>query len=208
MSKKIDVNQVQIKTANIEIKAITLNSKQMTLAVFKQLQQEGLIDPKTLQLYGIPWGVINYHPDKCSDANEHIHVMWQKGNELRRDIVYKQPCYAHWNMGDIYNALNDTVKDLEIIITKHIQKKQSSTGEYLYFISRYYVEWFKNTLKSVFLNSEDFVDSCIVDGILLKSVPIINETLTCEKEKLSIMGKPWTQLYSTLSNLDQLFIAI
>jgi hypothetical protein len=44
------------------------------------------------KLAGIPWGVVDYHPDKCGDDREHIHVVWQDNRELGR--VYIKPFLA------------------------------------------------------------------------------------------------------------------
>lgn len=85
---KINVSEAMVKTAAVEIKTLTISGKQVTLAVFRQLQEEALIDPKTCKLNGVPWGRVNYHPDQsCKDTGEHIHVVWQKGSELRRSCV-------------------------------------------------------------------------------------------------------------------------
>jgi hypothetical protein len=50
--RAIATAEASITTATIEVKTITLSNKQMTLSVFRQLQQEDLIDPDTLQLRG------------------------------------------------------------------------------------------------------------------------------------------------------------
>lgn len=85
--KSINVTDVTLKTATVEVKSLTLNNKQVTLAVFRQLKEETLIDAETCELRGTPWGVVNYHPDRCADEPPHLHVVWQKGAELRRALV-------------------------------------------------------------------------------------------------------------------------
>lgn len=78
----------QITTAAVEIKALTVNGKQVTLAVFRQLYNEPLYDHLTWRAVGTPWCRVNYHPDKCErDTIAHEHVVWQKGDELRRARV-------------------------------------------------------------------------------------------------------------------------
>ncbi|MET8162263.1 hypothetical protein ABZT47_38390 [Sphaerisporangium sp. NPDC005289] len=75
----------EITTATVEIKALTVNGKQVTLAVFRQLYEEPLYDSRTWQSFGTPWCRVNYHPDRCDrDPVAHEHVVWQKGDELRR----------------------------------------------------------------------------------------------------------------------------
>ncbi|MCZ4516849.1 hypothetical protein O3Q52_53880, partial [Streptomyces sp. ActVer] len=69
-----------------EVKTLTISGKQVTLAVFRQLREEPLI-AKDGTIGGTLWGTVNYHPDKCADDREHLHVVWQQGNELRRSSV-------------------------------------------------------------------------------------------------------------------------
>jgi len=86
---KIDANLAVIKTAQVEIKALTVGGKQVTLAVFRQLDQKVIIDYETQKLNGVAWGRFNYHPDKCGDSSEHLHIVWQQGNQLFRDSIKK-----------------------------------------------------------------------------------------------------------------------
>lgn len=87
MLRAITTQEATVKTATVEIKTLTISGKQMTLAVFRQLQEEVLLDRETLQLCGIPWGRVNYHPDCKEIEDAHLHVVWQKGGELRRSCV-------------------------------------------------------------------------------------------------------------------------
>jgi hypothetical protein len=89
-TKVINIHDAKIKTVNVGIKAMTINDRQVTLAVFRQLVEERLIHNDG-SLAGLPWGFVNYHPDGCKDErHEHRHVVWQKGDELRRAVVYTQ----------------------------------------------------------------------------------------------------------------------
>lgn len=90
MTQTLTVLNAEIKTANVEIKAIMVNHKQVTLSVFRQVQRESLIDEDCNTFNGIPWGTVNYFwpgNEKFSDGELYLHVLWQKGNELRRDLV-------------------------------------------------------------------------------------------------------------------------
>lgn len=88
MAKQLTTQNATITTAAVELKTLTVSGKQVTLAVFRQLREEPLIaDDGTLN--GVPWGTVNYHPDKCGDEASHWHVVWQRGSELRRSHVDK-----------------------------------------------------------------------------------------------------------------------
>jgi hypothetical protein len=94
MPKQLTVHNATITTAAVEVKTLTISGKQVTLAVFRQLREEPLI-AENGTLNGVPWGIVNYHPDKCEDAKEHLHVIWQRGDQLRRSYV-KAPEHAYF----------------------------------------------------------------------------------------------------------------
>jgi len=88
--KKLTAENAIIKTATVEVKTLTISGKQVTLAVFRQLPHRELINTDTLELLGVPWGIVNYHPDKCGSSSEHIHVVWQKGTTLARMTLFEK----------------------------------------------------------------------------------------------------------------------
>lgn len=92
MTRQLTVHNAQLATAAVQINTLTISGKQVTLAVFRQLREEPLISDDG-HLNGVPWGFVNYHPDKCADKPEHWHVVWQQGDELLRSLVYKKPSF-------------------------------------------------------------------------------------------------------------------
>jgi len=109
-ARRITTHEAAVKTASVEIQALTVSDKQMTLAVFRQLKRGDLIDRDTIELRGVPWGTVNYHPGGCEYHGEHLHVVWQLGEELRhsyvpvargyrtgdeRDLVYQEKLRTH-----------------------------------------------------------------------------------------------------------------
>ncbi|MFJ9474729.1 hypothetical protein ACIRRI_06895 [Streptomyces mirabilis] len=92
MTKQLTTQNATITTATIQVQAMTIGARQVTLSVFRQLLEEPLIaDDGTLN--GVPWGAVNYHPDKCGDQARHWHIVWQHGQELRRGRVYEKPFF-------------------------------------------------------------------------------------------------------------------
>lgn len=92
MPKQLTTQNATITTATIQVRAITIGARQVTLSVFRQLLEEPLIaDDGTLN--GVPWGTVNYHPDKCGDHARHWHIVWQHGQELRRGRVDEKPFF-------------------------------------------------------------------------------------------------------------------
>jgi hypothetical protein len=86
MTKVITTREAKISTCAVEIKSLTVSGKQMTLSVCRQIQNEYIIDRDTGQLRGVPWGRINYFWGDCKP--NHLHVIWQKGDELRLACVH------------------------------------------------------------------------------------------------------------------------
>src|SRR5258706_13888217 len=88
MGKVLNIHNAKLKTASVEIKTLTIEGKQVTLAVFRQLEIKPLINKEKGFLNGIPWGRVNYHPDGCKDTfKDHYHIIWQAGTELFRDNI-------------------------------------------------------------------------------------------------------------------------
>src|SRR5687768_4856488 len=87
--RQISAHEAVVKTATVEVKSLTISGKQVTLAVFRQLIDDDIIDVSgdTPVLRGPAWGSVNYHPDKCGEASEHLDVVWQDGDALRRGYV-------------------------------------------------------------------------------------------------------------------------
>lgn len=77
--------QPHIETLQVSVQVVRIGPKQMTQAVFRQLKNEALVVPDTLELRGVPWGTVNYTPGDCPPISPHLHVIWQTGEDLRRD---------------------------------------------------------------------------------------------------------------------------
>jgi hypothetical protein len=89
---RVNVHEVTLKAATVTVKSLTISGEQVTLPVFRQLLLEPVIDEKTCQFRGVPWGRVHYFPGDCAGKEEHghLHIVWQKGEELRRACVLPQ----------------------------------------------------------------------------------------------------------------------
>lgn len=107
MTKQLTTRNATITTASVEVKTLTIGGKQVTLAVFRQLKEEDVLHPLNATIDGNLWGTVNYHPDKCANADEHLHVVWQKGSELRRARINAPTCavFKHLRAGLYAEAL-------------------------------------------------------------------------------------------------------
>jgi hypothetical protein len=83
-----------VHTGSIDVKIIRLDKRQLTMAVFRQLDEESifLLDGS---LRGVPWGRINYtwkgNPDDTA-----FHVIWQDGDYLKRSPVPEDGPDTYW----------------------------------------------------------------------------------------------------------------
>jgi hypothetical protein len=93
--RRITTHEATITTASIEIKTLTVRSKQVTLAVFRQLHNKALIDERSGHLLGVPWGTVHYFWGECKE-DAHLHVVWQEGLELRRCCLSAHPTSRYW----------------------------------------------------------------------------------------------------------------
>ena len=92
----LTTHEATVQTVQVEIQVLKVGKKQVTMGLFRQLPREVLLDPDTLQLRGVPWGHVQYWWEgEGLRAGPKLHVVWQRGQELRRAIVYQIPDPAH-----------------------------------------------------------------------------------------------------------------
>lgn len=58
-SRDLQINEVTISTVSVDIQVMRIGTKQMTLAVFRQLPSKDIFD-KWGNLLATPWGWVNY----------------------------------------------------------------------------------------------------------------------------------------------------
>lgn len=84
MRKQLTADRALITTAAIEIKTLTIEGKQVTMAVFRQLPYRQIVDEERMELCGIPWGHVNYFWGNLNSAC--LHTVWQSGQTLYRSL--------------------------------------------------------------------------------------------------------------------------
>lgn len=108
-SKIINIEDVSLKTMQVEIRALVVSGKQMTLSVFRQLPKMDYFRIECLThesikifhpLGAVAWGVVNY---KFGGSSDDKHLVWQLENTLYRQYL---PSIRH--IFDAYHGyLND-----------------------------------------------------------------------------------------------------
>jgi len=99
MGTRIAAHEATIKTASVEIRALTVSGRQVTLSVFRQLQEEQVVDQESLTLKGPVWGKVNYlWGGDAKRTDDPLHMVWQKGDELRRAIIPRDiDSFSYWS---------------------------------------------------------------------------------------------------------------
>lgn len=98
----LTIDTASIETATVTINTLTISGKQVTLDVFRQLQDAVLINHDG-SLAGPPWGMVNYHQKSCDKLAMHVHVVWQLGDQLRHDTIQRPRWEPYWS--DVCDAL-------------------------------------------------------------------------------------------------------
>lgn len=108
MFRAILAEQASIRTCLVEVRTITVSNKQMTLSVFRQLEELPLIfesirwcggggrgDTETHWENSLPgsdnvWGWVNYHTGcAVEDFDGHLHMVVERGGRLYKvQIAY------------------------------------------------------------------------------------------------------------------------
>lgn len=116
MQKLITIEDVNLKSMAVEIKALTVNGKQMTLSVFRQLPHLSIWDNMFEQI-GTPWGRVLYFWGNNKDCNG-FQVVWQKGDQLFRSV--------HW----VPHIENICRRDADSLETEIYELEQQSFKYY------------------------------------------------------------------------------
>lgn len=109
----LTIKEASLATMSVELSAIKVNNKQMSLSIFRQIKEEPYFNTETFEESGVPWGTVNYFWGRHEKTSkEKIHVIWQKADELRRCIIYPiglkstQSNYCHDLEYEIQDAKN------------------------------------------------------------------------------------------------------
>lgn len=84
MRPALTIENAQLKTVSVEIKALTVSGRQVTQSVFKQMVCAPLINDAG-NMNGTPWGWVNYGLEGRPAHSR--NVVWVEGRELRRCVV-------------------------------------------------------------------------------------------------------------------------
>lgn len=102
----VNIRDAKVKTASVEVKSLTLNDRQVTLSVFRQIPCRPVLNDDLTEK-GQVWGRVNYRFGDCSaQGEEHLHIVWQSGDVLLRDCIDPSPSSRYQKL---FRASNETV---------------------------------------------------------------------------------------------------
>ncbi|OLD63812.1 MAG: hypothetical protein AUF65_01510 [Chloroflexi bacterium 13_1_20CM_50_12] len=96
----IPVEEARVQKWSLSISVLTLNERQITQTLYKQLIEEAVVNERTGELKGPVWGWVNLHNDCWYRNNQHFHAIWEDNGELKRAFVRlpwteKSPAYRN-----------------------------------------------------------------------------------------------------------------
>jgi hypothetical protein len=199
MAKKILAKEAIVRPAKVELQIISISGKQMTLAVFRQLEVENVINSE-LQIQGKLWGRVNYCWSICDRSPSHIHVIWQKDDELRQCVIPKEWWYSCYkdrceNEFEIQAGKEFTNKLVGLKEAFQFYKDQANRGE-TWEQFRYHC-WYPNA-KEISITKDQFN----------KISSLLKETDEKVKKQKEEIENRYRSVIKIINNLPQLFIAV
>jgi hypothetical protein len=203
------IHNASITTATVTINTLKVSGKQVSVALFLQLQEAQLV-AEDGTMVGVPWGMVNYHADKQNcPSGEHRHVVWQHGDELRRATVTK-PSWGRYqsSISDRFIFAAGTLDPWQGFSQHQWQPPEwaqySTVNEWEFTVDA------MDCLGKVpdecgkFVNADDPI---VAQHRALDSTAILEtlqEEIAVEKERRARYEKRWTEIVA----LPQLFIAV
>lgn len=203
----------------------------MTLSVFRQIQEESIIDNETISLKGIPWGTVNYFW-KTENEKQKIHLLWQDGSELRRCMIWKTPTFEGYCCFHIEKCIVDAeqkVNEAKNSISEYKNEIKQCTKEIGW--EKDHVARYEESLRKILsgetdsssnwvYDREDYVQKELAEhkqkfDALSKQISnaeadkLYAENILVEREKeLEERKLKYLKLVEGIQNLPHLFIAV
>jgi hypothetical protein len=85
MSEIKPIENAGIEERQVTIKVLTIGKKQVTQSLYRQLEEESVLNPVTSEIWehATIWGYVNIHTG-CSSEAGHMHVIWEEYGQLKR----------------------------------------------------------------------------------------------------------------------------
>jgi hypothetical protein len=203
-----------VHTLSVSVKVMKMGPKQVTLAVFRQLDQEDLIDDETVALRGVPWGRINYcQKNKCPEAI-HLHIVWQMGEQIFHSLV---PRRADLKSGVQLRRLSRGLTALQLLDWadnrpdyEHIERDREIADLGTWASLRngmgwFDVEWWTPTVKAIRAKS---AEEARLTHVADFSIAHVAKQVERYEALDATQRRTYAEHYEALGDMDLLFIAV
>ena len=196
---------LSLRTATVTIRTLTIDNKQMTLAVFRQLPELGrlIVDNKLDNEISL-WGIVRYKIKDGDDSTD-VWVVAEEDGTLYRAAYPDHMSFDHdisWQI-DYLTLLNSAIKDI-----KNIQNQASYFKIYDRFDERIkegkIIEIIQQGKEPHFMYRHDFKP---IDK-LEKELQRIYQSIEKDYNKKLIENNHRQELREIFEPLPQLFIAV
>lgn len=229
----LTTHEATVQTAQVEIQVLKVGKKQVTMGLFRQLPLQPLLHRTTLVRQGNAWGHVNYwwvEDGSPPSSGTRLHVVWEAGGALYRDIVTKEPEWRYrnaWRLREEALMTNLFLAWLATAGTEEVIEQWSSIHQGAITIDgkalhvaipdecRGVVQRYEARLAAPGAHSHDVNDIDQAYRDLLQSRDLLGksqEQLYGEVEshqvKVQRYRERWEAEWTALSLLPQLFIAV
>jgi len=201
MKAKLTAETASLKTVVVEVKALVIGKRQVTLAVFRQLPKEDIFDFEGT-LKGVPWGHVNYFwgalwGDFHAEATVHHNIIWQREDQLLRCIVSSHDYALGCKPAGYNKAHKDPIRE---------------GNQWCNYKNRYIVNGLSKKAEDVLACVGVYVDR---DEDSIMNIPVkdraeyVRKLMDQALDAQLAEKKRWHDSYTKLtSGLEQLFIAV
>jgi hypothetical protein len=203
MTRMLTARNAVINTASVEVRTLSVEGRQVTLALFRQLIEQHIFDEGSGELRGIGWGHVRYLLADGTDHNKTINLVWQLGDELRRCVVRR-------NLGTGY-SLDDPEAFLAnpITPTDRYNEGKASPRDFRtpwrdFWVSDQTLQSFKAPHQYTYKEDEKEINARALEEYRKKVreyyLPIVREAVRIQRA--------YNNMIPPLFDLPQLFIAV
>jgi len=230
----LPIDEVSVQERSVTIRVLTVGTKQVTQALYKQLVDDSVLDNMG-NIKGNIWGWVNFHSEYCGSSGSHLHTIWDDGGVLKRCCLYERygPFSVHEKLSNqlnyaglcyLYLAFNEgklEIPEDDSISAGPIRKFAITIGRHhlnltgqdsMIDLLRYHrnkCSYMIDVLQKKFNDDLSLYmgKSGISSTLFFSSSKLHEEMIRIEKE-LTEYEDTYARSYSEIKSSNQLFIAV
>jgi hypothetical protein len=220
----LPVDEATVQERQVTVKVLTIGTKQVTQALYKQMVEENVMEDKTSNLRGPVWGWVNIHAD-CEPREKHLHAIWEDNGQLKKTCVYEDIDYKNKYYSSRFKNINFwasryveliSLADMKIngqwrdFITLTVKGRKVHVSFYDHFRMLWGTD---NEERKISLKAEirRYLDEALDANHLDKSSishKQVYEKMEALATELADLETQWSTSYKAIQDAGQLFIAV